>query len=296
MTRELYGYGTVDAIMRFYARAFLPRRRDMSFLAYFVVLVIAAGAALFGLDVLTAPLPERKPVTPMISATSAPNKEAKRVADQAKHDVAANKVLTPVYPANPGGVREVSADKPAAAETSGTAPAEERVEVPVPPQKAEVPKTEVAAVQAQTVPAPLPAPSAHPVAQTASAQAVPVPAPQPPLGDRPATQTASAQSAAHCDVQACSSAYHSFRAADCTYQPYEGARRACVAPQVRQASNDNALQRDPRPTMRGATVPRRAPRYEELPADDEDMDDADAPMDDDDQGSIVIYQRPRWFR
>jgi len=39
-----------------------------------------------------------------------------------------------------------------------------------------------------------------------------------------------------------------------------------------------------------------APRYEELRADDEDMDDADAPMDDDDQGSIVIYQRPRWFR
>ena len=280
----------------------------MSFLAYFVVLVIAAGAALFGLDVLTAPLPERKPATPTISATGAPSKQAKREADHAKHDVAANKALTPVYPANPGGVREVSADKPAAVETSGAAPAEERAEVSVPPQKAEVPKAEVLKVEVPAalptpVPAPQPTTGSQPVTQAASAQPAPAPASLPAPGVKPVIQpviqTASTQSAAaHCDVQACSSAYHSFRASDCTYQPYEGTRRACVAPQVRQASNENenALQRGPRQTMRGAMAPRRAPRYEELRADDEDMDDADAPMDDDDQGSIVIFQRPRWFR
>ena len=257
----------------------------MSFLAYFVVLVIAAGAALFGLDVLTAPLPERKPATPMISATSAPNKQAKREADHAKHDVVANKALTPVYPANPGGVREVSADKPASAETSGAAPAAERAAVSVTSQKTEVPKAEAPKAEVAKVEVP-------------AASAQPTPAPQPATATHPVTQTASAQPAGHCDVQACAGAYHSFRASDCTYQPFEGARRACVAPQVRQASNDNenALQRGPRQTLRGAMVPARVPRYEAPPPDDEDMDDADAPMDDDDQGSIAIFQRPRWFR
>lgn len=32
---------------------------------------------------------------------------------------------------------------------------------------------------------------------------------------------------ASCDVAACESAYHSFRASDCTYQPYRGRRRIC---------------------------------------------------------------------
>jgi penicillin-binding protein 1A len=32
---------------------------------------------------------------------------------------------------------------------------------------------------------------------------------------------------AKCDIQACSSAYSSFRASDCTYQPYFGPRRVC---------------------------------------------------------------------
>ena len=35
------------------------------------------------------------------------------------------------------------------------------------------------------------------------------------------------QAAASCNVQACSRAYRSFRASDCTYQPYRGPRRMC---------------------------------------------------------------------
>lgn len=31
-----------------------------------------------------------------------------------------------------------------------------------------------------------------------------------------------------CDVQACMAAYRSFRAADCTFQPYDGPRRLCT--------------------------------------------------------------------
>lgn len=32
----------------------------------------------------------------------------------------------------------------------------------------------------------------------------------------------------HCAVDACAAAYRSFRASDCTYQPYEGERRLCT--------------------------------------------------------------------
>jgi len=32
---------------------------------------------------------------------------------------------------------------------------------------------------------------------------------------------------AHCNVNACSAAYRSFKAADCTYQPSDGPRRLC---------------------------------------------------------------------
>ena len=57
------------------------------------------------------------------------------------------------------------------------------------------------------------------------------PPPQP--DDQAAPANASAQVAAQaaaglCDVQACSGMYRSFRASDCTYQPYwGGARQAC---------------------------------------------------------------------
>lgn len=44
----------------------------------------------------------------------------------------------------------------------------------------------------------------------------------------PAAQTPPEGSAA-CDVQACASRYRSFRASDCTYQPYSGERRVCEA-------------------------------------------------------------------
>jgi hypothetical protein len=42
-----------------------------------------------------------------------------------------------------------------------------------------------------------------------------------------AQQNAQSSSSNRCDVQACASAYRSFRASDCTYQPFDGVRRAC---------------------------------------------------------------------
>lgn len=56
-----------------------------------------------------------------------------------------------------------------------------------------------------------------------------------------AAQPEAAASNNRCDVQACASAYKSFRASDCTYQPYDGPRRVCSkAPEQRA----NREQRD----------------------------------------------------
>lgn len=44
---------------------------------------------------------------------------------------------------------------------------------------------------------------------------------------KPVAQVAQQTAAAKCDVQACASAYQSFRPSDCTYQPYNGPRRVC---------------------------------------------------------------------
>jgi hypothetical protein len=49
---------------------------------------------------------------------------------------------------------------------------------------------------------------------------------QSPPGDEAASSPAAP--APSCDIQACTAAYQSFRASDCTYQPYSGPRRACT--------------------------------------------------------------------
>jgi penicillin-binding protein 1A len=71
---------------------------------------------------------------------------------------------------------------------------------------------------------PAPQPSAAP-AQHAVHAASPVPAkPAPTQTAEPAPPAAPPQ----CDVAACAAAYVSFRAEDCTWQPYEGPRRLCT--------------------------------------------------------------------
>lgn len=42
---------------------------------------------------------------------------------------------------------------------------------------------------------------------------------------RPAAPTTASMK---CDIQACTAAYYSFRASDCSYQPYVGPRRICT--------------------------------------------------------------------
>jgi hypothetical protein len=56
-------------------------------------------------------------------------------------------------------------------------------------------------------------------------------------------QTATQPSVA-CDVSACTAAYHSFRSADCTYQPLEGPRRLCTKGEAQAEGTDAHAQSD----------------------------------------------------
>jgi hypothetical protein len=102
-----------------------------------------------------------------------------------------------------------------------------------------------------------------------------------------------AQSAApnSCNVQACASAYQSFRAADCSYQPYNGPRKLCdvAAPQ------DNIAARPAQDNIAARPEPRARPAIRD---DDDELDDVvrtvkrlpDPAMVGD--GGIVVLDRP----
>ena len=139
----------------------------MPFVVYFIVLLITAGSVLFGLDWLSAPM------SPMPAS---------------KYALHAAKIPTP--PPSP--------PRPESSATTGPA-------VAVNPAQG--------AVDAAAVTAP---------ATAAGTPGTVEPTPAPSIAAEPAA-TAQPQ----CDVTACASAYRSFTASDCTYQPFEGPRRLC---------------------------------------------------------------------
>ena len=185
----------------------------MSFLIYFAVLVFAAASALFGLDLMTSPLPVRHHhPRPQVADTATPAKrpeqEGKTAAaralaarDEAQAKQQADRALSPVYPAAPGAPKPDGQDQAADAAKQAA-----------PQQQAQTAAATRQPASSTTQP---PETSGSAPANEAQASA---PAPQP----------AAQQTSNHCDVQACASAYHSFNAADCTYQPFEGPRRICT--------------------------------------------------------------------
>jgi hypothetical protein len=251
----------------------------MSFLIYLAVLVVAAGSALFGLDLLTAPLP-LKPAVHVASAPSTPNKLEQRAATQRgemteKH---ANRPMTPLYPANPAGTKDVRTVYPPSNETTGTATTTTQAAADGPPKADNNATPQVNQLQPQQA-----AISASPLAKVEEPTA---PAQQAPA--QPAVQKESNR----CDVQACASAYASFRASDCTYQPYEGPRRVCVAPPQRRSqqatrsrdidARPNRATRifdhgDERPYGRGDELRVMPPRPPAAISSNDDDDDYDAP-------------------
>ena len=181
----------------------------MAFIAYFVVLLIGAAGVMFGLDLMISPLPKMPPSvhigrpTPgrMRHAGRAPKEELKKGATTVQKALARDKAvgdreLTPVYPASPGPT-DAADEVVLRQHTTGAGTQEDGVPQPdgsrtlIRPSKIEEALT-------------------------------------PPKSDRVATlHPAPAQKQNSCNVQACSASYRSFRASDCTFQPYGGPRRLC---------------------------------------------------------------------
>ena len=195
----------------------------MQFLAYFAAVVIAVAGVLFGVEVATAPAPH-KPAAHVAGPTNKLSRyETARREEKTEGD--RSRPLTPLYPASPGG-KDVRVISPPGSQSAGAkdgAPVEVSKAAPGAEPKAEAAPPPPPEQQVASAPPPR-KPQENPQEKSQVAKADEQP--------KPATAAAPPvlQAPNHCDVTACGRAYSSFRATDCTYQPYEGPRRACTAP------------------------------------------------------------------
>jgi len=168
----------------------------MPFLIYAIALLIAAGTLAFSVNLATAPDPGA--IKPRIAANTAvrqiPLGKAPDVSRGDPHNQ-----LTPVYPAAPG--KDLQAPAAVASENA-------------PSSDAGNDALKNAAATA-------------PEAASTTGNAPSRVDTDPPRVDVSAID-GSAVAPNSCAVAACSSAYRSFRASDCTYQPYDGPRRICA--------------------------------------------------------------------
>ena len=177
----------------------------MRIVVYGAVLVITLGSVLLGLDWLSAPMSPmvntevglRAAAPPQVSAPPAP--KVAPAPPQPSATPSAN-IGVPIVP--PSLVAPPSPNMPAAA--------------PAPPQPSATPSANIGV---PIVPPSLVAPPSPNMPAAASGDSVPA-AP-------PATTTAR-EPEVKCNVDACTAAYRTFTASDCTYQPVGGPRKLCT--------------------------------------------------------------------
>lgn len=269
----------------------------MQFLVYVTVLMVAISTVLLEVHWLTSPAPQPKP-TVQASAPPAPKVEGP------------NAALSPIYPKKLDAPRPAESDSqaqtsPPTPETTGqAAPAQS---APAPSTTQSVSPQQPATAQA-TQPAATPQPAAAPQPQqknlaetTGSAvqedNTRQVAADSTNASNRNDTpqQIAQGSSSNRCDVQACGSAYRSFRASDCTYQPFDGVRRLCEKSPGQRIARERE-----RPERRRWSGDAEA-RYLDRPTSgrrfvDED-DDVAADFDNarrEPLGFFLFGRRPRW--
>ncbi len=181
----------------------------MPFLAYVAVVLVSIAGILLEIDWLTRPKLDTKSPA-QVASTVVPVRTVPKVDGPAEGPSPVNTKKQEAEPVAEGPAAmakaELKADIPSANPSAGTAPAVSPA--PFPPVAAEV---KADAAPPQTTPQ---------LAAQAPAQA---PA-------QATLQPAANQAPNSCDVQACASAYQSFRASDCTYQPMEGPRKFCERP------------------------------------------------------------------
>ena len=266
----------------------------MTFFVYIAILLVAISSILLELDWLTKPKLETN--APAQIARTALPPAATRAKTKGPNDD-----LSPVYPKKTDVPRSVGSvtgtpPPPAAAAGAGSASApavpesvakaEPKTE---PPQKPAV-ETTGAATPAEPA-EPSPADSAGIASNETNTPRAAAPAATPPV---PAANLAASN---RCNVQACASAYQSFRASDCTYQPFEGGRRVCekppgtgqkVASQPREPQSEAAARR-PNKDAELREGMRRVKRIV-VPADEaDDEDDSDSGLG---ESRVIVIERP----
>jgi hypothetical protein len=204
---------------------------------YLVMLAIAGACSLFslgtmfGLGIVSEPAPPSQidatmSTTPHVVHRATENAEEKRIADRK---------LSPVYPASPGGTESDKASAPSNGTAKTVSTDSNKPEGEHKPEQQDEKLS---------------------TAMTESAEA----------GLKPGLSAPASAHANRCDVQACAAAYRSFRESDCTYQPYDGPRRMCVnppTPEQQQASNRSDDADDLRAAADEVRRMRRAPQYDD---------------------------------
>ena len=201
----------------------------MPFLGYLAIILVSLGGILFELNWLTSPKLENKPAVQ--ASVAAPPKVAEAI--MPRSEIAPPRNVAPTVTMVPAASSAAPAPAPVAA-------------APVPaPQP-----VETSSQQAGTAPAISPAPfgaatgGATSLASTETTGVAPQEFKREFTTDTKADTTVSSATVTSavavsannkCDVAACSAAYQSFRASDCTFQPMDGARKACDrAPEAAQ--------------------------------------------------------------
>ena len=228
----------------------------MQFLVYIVVLLVALGGVLVELDWLTKPKLEPK-LARQTASVAAPAPVARAKVDGPTVQ------LSPLYRAGaaPQGEQPAAASAPQAApaatgsatvETTGSggqAPSNQLAATPAP--AAPAPANQPAANSFSTAPQQSVASFQPAVAAPPPAREAAAPAANPPEA-KPEPKSASLRSPDRCDIDACAGMYQSFRASDCSYQPLEGARRACVKPGAAQRATREPREQIVEPRERNA--------------------------------------------
>jgi hypothetical protein len=169
----------------------------MSFVLYVLVLIVSVSSVLFGLDWLASPPQAWRPVQ-VASQHQQPAKAVK----SAESKSAATKKKSEARVVAAQGVKTDIKSKADTDATSGSSKPDA-----------------IATADAQGAGAPTTTgtnPASSDRLNMASAP-----------NDSAASPLTAASAVPACDVRACETAYRSFRASDCTYQPYDGSRRFC---------------------------------------------------------------------
>lgn len=244
----------------------------MQFLVYLTVLMVSVSTVLLEIHWLTTPAPQPKPAVQVSAAPPRPKVEGP------------NAELSPVYPRKVEPVQPpptqynvgpaTTGNTAAKAETTGAAT---RVDDPS--------KT---AAKTETVQKPVFETTGVATHSDDSSKTKSVAVPDAQNAQASAAQNKHDEVAAsnnRCDVQACGSAYKSFRAADCTYQPFDGPRRVCGKAPEQRADREQRDEPQRRSWSRREDS-REVDRRTQWRVYDEDDDDAD---------DVVLFRRShRW--